>query len=232
VAYFSDLSPTLQIYLRSLLRKGSNIQTALWLAVEKQLRGCELDSEVEETRLWKALLPALHPDQGNQLQRNVYLPRAQGTAQGRPNGSMRKLRMSRMFKLGLAGSFLGVLRTRERWRNLIISSRSGVSRVHHHHHHLRLYGLWNHSHYYSSFYDTFKRDPCLLRLFLEFGVVSDLWNQGNCHFWYLHFFPVYFLDRNGVVHVLRRRAFLKLYETRTVHKYYYQEEQTTIDSTT
>jgi bud site selection protein 31 len=61
-----------------------------------------------------ALLPALHPDQGNQLQRNVYLPRAQGTAQGRPNGSMRKLRMSRMFKLGLAGSPHGVLKTRER----------------------------------------------------------------------------------------------------------------------
>jgi hypothetical protein len=40
-----------------------------------------------------AVLSTLHPDQGNQLQRHVHLPSAQGAAKGRAGHRMRHLRL-------------------------------------------------------------------------------------------------------------------------------------------
>jgi hypothetical protein len=48
-----------------------------------------------------AVLPALRSNQRDQLQRYVYMPRAQGAAQGGPDHSMCQLRLPRMCKYGL-----------------------------------------------------------------------------------------------------------------------------------
>jgi len=45
-----------------------------------------------------ALLPALHPDQGDQLQQHVHLPRAQRAAEAGSGNRMRQLWMQRLFE--------------------------------------------------------------------------------------------------------------------------------------
>jgi hypothetical protein len=57
----------LKIHLRPLLPERGDIETAIRMALEKRVRGCELDCEVEEARVREALLSPLHPNQGNQL---------------------------------------------------------------------------------------------------------------------------------------------------------------------
>lgn len=88
------------------------------MAAEEQLRRQEPDRKVEEAGLregmwpihsflsdsWsltfsrQALLPPMHPDQGDQLQQYLHLSRAPKAAQGRPSHSMRKLWMQRLWK--------------------------------------------------------------------------------------------------------------------------------------
>jgi len=47
------------------------------------------------------MLPALHSDQGDQLQQHVHLPRAQGEPERRAGRRVRQLRVPRVFERGL-----------------------------------------------------------------------------------------------------------------------------------
>ena len=47
---------------------------------------------------YPALLPPMHPDQGDELQRHVHLPRSEGSTQGRPDDSMRQLWLQRVLE--------------------------------------------------------------------------------------------------------------------------------------
>lgn len=54
-----------------------------------------------------ALLSSLHTDQRDKLQLDMYLPRAQEAARGRPRNSMRELRVSRLRKQRLSVAHRG-----------------------------------------------------------------------------------------------------------------------------
>lgn len=114
-----------EIYLWPLLWKTSHIKTTIWVVAEEQLRRCQPYRKVEEAGLRKsmsplswsfwlscyyspynlsnesmfaALLPSLHSNEGNELQRHLYLSSTESAAQGGSNDPMCQLRMSRLCK--------------------------------------------------------------------------------------------------------------------------------------
>lgn len=57
-----------------------------------------MEDKVADVRTLIALLLALHPDQGDQLQQHVHLPRAEGAAEAGSGNRVRQLRVQRLFE--------------------------------------------------------------------------------------------------------------------------------------
>lgn len=91
----------LPLHLRPVLRARRNLEAVVRVAAQEQVRRCEPHRKVEEAGLRASVLPALHPDQGDQLQRHLHLPRAPGPDEGGPGGAVRQLRVPRLRERGL-----------------------------------------------------------------------------------------------------------------------------------
>lgn len=72
---------------------GKDLARAVRLVHQKRQGGREPDCQVEEAGLREPVLPALHPDQGDQLQFDLHLPRAARPAQGGSGHSVHQLWM-------------------------------------------------------------------------------------------------------------------------------------------
>jgi len=101
MANIPDHSSALTIYLRLILRQGSNIKTTLRLVTQKRLCRCKSHCEVEEAGIWEAVLPAMHTDERDEFQRDLHMPRPAGSAKGGSDYWMCELWLWRVFVCGL-----------------------------------------------------------------------------------------------------------------------------------